>query len=558
MNKKNNVDILAKAKNSNRKEFWIKLLILIIFLGALSLRCLNLFKYDLWFDELISDRFSFNTLHSLAKFYGKNTFFYFLKIIFTDTHSAFYYTIVYIYSLLFGGGKSLRILSVIFSMFSLGTFYYLARIFFTRRYSIFALFLMAVSPYQIWYAQEVRSYSMACFFSILLIYFYMQALMKNKVLYWCIFTLVSVMSLYASYYTIFLLFASGLILSFKDYRACFKKWLLSMIIVGLTFLPFILPFLMQLNIVINKFWLPSPSALLVLFTIAIYSFGYSANFFTFITGLFIFISVCLYGIYVSFKMDKKNTVIILLFSIFPLILTYIISLTVTSIYVQRQLIIFSPFYYLLITNGVGAIKSKRLRLVIIALIVFLLSMSVVNYYRNYMLSFDMKRANYYGGVHPKKNYSLMLNELRNNFKTNDIVAVTDIQASVIVSYYLKYYEDSALLGPIYFLFYPDYILNFTKLGMGFHEAKKDDFSKEYKDNGLYCRYYSRPEGSVLIERARLDEREFERLWLISSSWWKQGPGSINSAKVEKYISEKYKRSVEKSQDGISVMLFTKE
>ena len=200
------------------------IILFIIVLGALCLRLFNLFTYDLWFDEVITNKFSSDNLKSMAHANNTSPLGYFFANTIKDPHSTLFYTVVYGYSFLFGGGKALRILSVFFSICSLGIFYKTARIFFNRHKSLFACFLMAVSPFHIWYAQEVRGYTMACFFTLLLVYFYMRALGTNRILYWAAFTIASIIALYASYYVAFLLIGLGIIVLFHYDRRCIGRW----------------------------------------------------------------------------------------------------------------------------------------------------------------------------------------------------------------------------------------------------------------------------------------------------------------------------------------------
>jgi len=159
----------------------------VILACALTLRLYHLNTYDLWFDELATDMFSSQNLERMTDLTGKAKASLILDRVKNDPHSSFYFVFIHTYSILFGGGKSLRIFSVLFSMLSLGMLYKLSRLLFDRRTSLYALLIMALNPFHLWYAQEARAYAMACFFSLLMVYVYMQALKTGRRTYWICF-----------------------------------------------------------------------------------------------------------------------------------------------------------------------------------------------------------------------------------------------------------------------------------------------------------------------------------------------------------------------------------
>ena len=101
-----------------------------IFVGALALRIYGINKYNLWFDELISNCYSYDSIKVFAELDGSSIVNYFLKRAVYDPSSVFYYLVAYLFSFLFGAGAMLRLLSVVFSVLALGMFYKLSRLFF--------------------------------------------------------------------------------------------------------------------------------------------------------------------------------------------------------------------------------------------------------------------------------------------------------------------------------------------------------------------------------------------------------------------------------------------
>jgi len=104
------------------------MVIIVVFLCAFILRFYTLNTYDLWFDEEGTNMFSSDILTKTAQLSGISPSALMVDQMKNDPHSPLYYVVVYFYSFLFGSGQSLRILSVVFSMLSLGIFYLLSRL----------------------------------------------------------------------------------------------------------------------------------------------------------------------------------------------------------------------------------------------------------------------------------------------------------------------------------------------------------------------------------------------------------------------------------------------
>ncbi|MBU1862886.1 MAG: glycosyltransferase family 39 protein, partial [Candidatus Omnitrophica bacterium] len=250
------------------------IIIFIIVITALGLRLYGLNKYDLWYDEYCTDGYSFEYHRIRAEWCGVSVPAYFLDCAMKDYHPPFYYLLVYAYSFFFGVGKSLRILSVIFSMLSLGAFYKLSRLFLRRHECLYALFILACNPFHIWYAQEARVYAMAGFFAIVAFYLYMKALKINTLLYWALFSISSVFALYTSpYFSLFLLI-SGVFLFFKNNQQYARKWIVSMIVILMICFPIIYKYMHQFKNVDNDFfWVPVLSFKTLCITFVVFSLG---------------------------------------------------------------------------------------------------------------------------------------------------------------------------------------------------------------------------------------------------------------------------------------------
>ncbi|MCB0376555.1 MAG: glycosyltransferase family 39 protein, partial [Sinomicrobium sp.] len=311
------------------------------------------------------------------------------------------------------------------------TFYRVARFFFTERVSVYSLVIMAVSPFHIWYAQEARVYALASFLSLAMLYAFLVAMRDNRWWQWLVFSVTGALALMATYFNVFILVLLPVYLKFGPYRNRFRNWLLAMLVMGGICAPLLPLVTAQLDFVQKDFWLPEPTPVVALFTGLIFSLGYSGSIVQYAAGLVIFGILFVWGLYRLVVTDWVKALFLGLLFLLPLVLVYVISHYLTPVYINRQLLIFSPFFYLLVAQGIDAVPSQKDRRIALVCVVLLLGSCLFNYYRNYMFEHP-SRAVYFTGVVPKKNYRAQLDYVAQNFQEGDLVAVTDTQAHVML------------------------------------------------------------------------------------------------------------------------------
>jgi len=542
--------ILLKDKDNKRAAYAV---LFIVFLCALALRLYGINKCDFWYDELISDRYSFDNITKVAAHHGSSVFSYFFNIARNDQHSFFYYLLVYAYSFFFGGDKSLRLLSVIFSMLSLGIFYRFARIFYNRWNSIGAILIMGLSPFHIWYAQEARGYAMSCFFAISLAYFYMRALQKDNKSRWAYFIIAAIFAVYSSYYAVFLIIVSGIIILLKDNRKSIRMWLLSIPALLLALSPLFYIFIKQIDFVKTSswWWISEPSYKAIIFTFAVFNLGYSASLIQHYICLALFFILFIRGINSYYQYDKTKTYIMLLFAMLPIILIGILSILTIHIYIDRQLLMFSPFYYLLVARGISGIKDRAYRIFTVVSVALILLMSLIGYYRGFIVTDDQGRV-IYPGIHVKKEYSALMESINKDYQYGDLIATTDPQAFIVTSLYLKRHGYGYLYEKVRFLFYSSML---EKSERGFFRINDPGDNRPMGDKSEpSILFFS--DGKKILEEAQYYINKFKRVWLVSSSWDINSPLSLNSTSVKKYMDDNYKMLLSKERDGFYLYLYS--
>jgi mannosyltransferase len=132
--------------------------LLLILLGAFALRVYRLDARPIWYDEAFSVFLSEQSFGSIVRGTA------------ADIQPPLYYLLLHAWQGLGEQVLVMRFLSVALSLLSVALAYTVARQLLSRRAAVVAMFLVALAPFQIEYAQELRMYALLEF--SLLVYFF--------------------------------------------------------------------------------------------------------------------------------------------------------------------------------------------------------------------------------------------------------------------------------------------------------------------------------------------------------------------------------------------------
>lgn len=290
-----------------------------------------------------------------------------------------------------------RMVSALIGIAGLYAIYLLGKELFSKKVGIYAMILLSVNYFHIYYSQDVRMYGLL-FLTTTLSFYYLTRLIKTPTLKnTLIFGLVSTLMIYSHFFAIFTLFAQYIILlyyiisPFNISRVKFFKY--SLISAGMTILLYIPTYKLILKTTeMKSIWIQMPG-------LDVYTqffkdfFGQSEMVLFFIMPLIIFYFIKLFGEKQNQKtsinpIEDKNifSFIILFFwvlitMIIPLIRTY----TSLPMLVNRYFINILPAILIMISIGLSMINSKVIKYGMISIIcIFSLSdvFIVKNYYQN--------------------------------------------------------------------------------------------------------------------------------------------------------------------------------
>lgn len=314
--------------------------------------------------------------------------------------------------------------------------------------------IMSVSSFQIYYAQQANKYALFLFLSLCSTYFFIRAIKDNKNGFWFGYLFSSALAVYTLYAAFFTVIAHSVFVAYYAFavksRDLIKQWLL--ILAGLTalFFPWVGVFLKHLDRVQKHFWIPSLSVKSVLIVFKNFLLGYyTANINSW--GLYIFLilifalgswRICSAEIRQTESgpwRETEKAVLISCCLFIPLIAALLFSFVFRPVYLDRNLIFVSVFYYIVIANGfIFAAKSKISLIAVILCAGIIFGTALESYYseRNFEPSV---------GIVEGKPIRQMLSFIVSHYRKGDAIALN--HASIIPSF--LYYAPPNLKQHIY-------------------------------------------------------------------------------------------------------------
>jgi 4-amino-4-deoxy-L-arabinose transferase-like glycosyltransferase len=513
--------VKSEISNNPMKKIWIIVFILLL---GISLRLYNLGKYSFWFDEALGILQARDLRVSMIE---KNTvpplYIFFLHYWNRITDSEF----------------GLRLPSLIFGSISILMTYLLGKLLFAEKVGLISAFLLAISPFHIYYSQEARMYSMVVCFTLFSIFFLIKSLRERKLSFWLGYIIFNLLNIYLHYIGLFIWLAQNIffLLFYRKSEKNLKKiWLSGNLLILFFFLPWLTLLFAPLKNCLSMpldcywipFWPPSVSLQSLFMTFKNFSIGYNATRVVYLSATTIFFFLFIKGIFVLRK--QKSLILSLLCLFVPILGLFIIS-KFKSVYVDRYFIASSLFYYLIIAGEIGNLRKRWIALNLS--VIFILSVfSLKNYYNNFLpRSFEEHL-----GVQRKKEHRSVAKYINEKFQEGDGI----------------YHTCHNTIFP--FIYYSDRLdskLNREKnknIRLSLSETKDRLIPLEFD---LFGRCIDRS-GDII-------PGNHKRIWLIFSFWdfekiKSEGPESA----VVKWLNENYKNIDRKEFDGTIVYLYEKK
>ncbi len=486
-----------------RKELYL----LILLLGII-LRLYRLGTFDLWFDEA----WKAEVARSITTCWLD--------------HRPLFNLLLFLWRK--GVGESefaLRLLPALFGIFSIPLFYMLSREFLNSNYALLSTLLFTLSPFHIWYCQELRAYTLTCLLVISNIYFFTRAC-KGKDKWWFPFSLSLVLSFYTIVVT-FLLLPIQLVYLLLFYPQRFNRWFLSVLVSLIFFIPRLGPLYLLLSFLFHSFWPQVPTLKNFLITWENMLVGYNSTPFLFHFSFLLSFPL----VFLSFLEKKDKSFLPLFGFLFPLVALYFFSIY-RPFFIPRLFLPFTPFLLLSITLGLEKFHHRFLKSIAITLLLLLFITSLTNHYRNLMPS----SFSYHIGVYPKKNFKPIISYIKSKSEHGEIIAHTNAGTATPFIFYSR--KLSLHLPQFYFIL-PEYQDPYWRRNL---------IEIEYPPNFTF------PIPRVIPLYKKLP---FKKVWLILSDWARDWNIDYHSEKVRDWMLKEYRVKEEKWMEGVLIILFEK-
>jgi mannosyltransferase len=184
-----------RAENSTAHKGWAWASIAAILLLAFALRLYRLGYQSIWYDEGVSIHLARESLAALTAHTAG------------DIHPPLYYYLLHFWIKAAGSSEfAVAFLSLTFGLLLVPLVYCIGQHLYNPMVGALAALLVAVSPYNLWYSQEVRMYTLGALLGLVSLYSLFRLLARSEGrVYWVGYILSAALGLYTLYYFAFLL-----------------------------------------------------------------------------------------------------------------------------------------------------------------------------------------------------------------------------------------------------------------------------------------------------------------------------------------------------------------
>jgi mannosyltransferase len=333
-----------------------------ILLLSFLLRVAYLDAQGLWWDEAFSFSMSAVDLGSLLE-----------NAVHYRVHPPLYYMLLHFWLAIGHDEFLLRFFSLLFGTISVSLTYMTARLVGGERLAVLAALLFAVSPFNVWYSQEVRMYSLTAMLVLAAMAAFLRVLREDTLLDWAAYGLLTLLALYSDYLHLFVTLGQAvfLVILRKRYGMVLRKWFYCMVVVGVLFLPWAVAVFSTGGFYSASISWIRPAQIPDLFwTVYSLSVGVTTDQRSLLslTSALIAMALAAYGLLslrTRPRADQQRVALVLVWFLLPLLFTLLISLDwplpqKRSIYIDRFFNPLLPAFLILVAFGLlRALSASR-------------------------------------------------------------------------------------------------------------------------------------------------------------------------------------------------------
>lgn len=509
------------------KKTWLGLLIAITLLGAI-LRLYCLARYSLWYDEATSIFGSYFvdwSLGFLRRETGVTPFIAFLV--------RFWYPLIMSIPGVAKGSTLfdffLRLMPCLFGIACIPLTFLLARYLLKDTCAaLFAALLLAVSPFHVYYAQELRPPTLYVAVAVVTIFFTLKALEEDRARHWIAMTACMALSMYAYYFALWILFAINLffLLTIASNKQHLGKWIVSQGVMAVLIIPPLYSGVIEAKIHerAKEHWFPHPTLVTAGITIKNFFAGYGPHQLVY-WPLFLFGGgLMALGIY-ALRTKPKPLLFLLLLAFVPILGNIIVWNTRDfAFYTYRAQIVSSIPCFILAAVGLLSLKKKPLIVIAAGLFAALTAPALADHYAQRLHPIWHHRL----GVRYKPDNRSAARYIAARMKPGDFVGH--------VSHYT--------LAP-----FKEHYLEADQADLGFTNEEREGMLASYPDEELWEKTGWLP---VRIEEAIAGAK---RVWFVES-WWEPDELPPLARELRRWLDAQAVRIDHVRFDRIAVYLYS--
>jgi 4-amino-4-deoxy-L-arabinose transferase-like glycosyltransferase len=353
---------------SDSPILWVCTLVLLAF----ALRVLRLDFQALWWDEGWTVYFATADVPAMVARTA------------VDIHPPLYYLILHLWTSITGvSAFSVRLFSVMVGTLAIPLVFVVGRRLFGGQSGILAALVMTLAPFDVYYSQEARMYSLVALLVLGSVYVFLSLLRRYKSgggtwHLWMLYVSVMFLAIYTQYYAAFvpLAFSIFILLRFRRYGGILYRFIAAHLVLLLLYLPWVLYAGPRLVAYIGNKLVKEGDRPVGLWTyfqshLVAFAVGHPSEARWFLTwlavvpvGLAAFAVVALLLARRSHRaVDHESTEPLLFaitYMIVPLLLGYLVNLRYpfTSPNIQRLFLLSAPAFFLLVGKGLSLIRER--------------------------------------------------------------------------------------------------------------------------------------------------------------------------------------------------------
>ena len=518
-----------KFKDTTGAWNWAFILLFLISLLAILIRLHGLGRFSIWYDEGFTINYAFNFVWSLQ----------FLSVDITSDPPLLPFMVHFWYHFglylgLTPGTETfdmyLRLLPFSFSVITVPLVYCLALLVIKdKTVALLGAFLCAISPYHLFYAQELKPYSLYTVLILGAAIYHLKALKSDKTIHWLMFSLLISLGLYSHFIAAWniLLFNFHVIAIQVLDKKIRWKWVYSQILAGIVCLPVILMAARISTIYENATTIYSirPDFKQPFLTFKTFFAGYGASMgfyhLIFIVSLVLFVA----GLFLLRK-NKRLVLFFLYYGCLPIFGNVLFwQIRTLPIYEHRLFIVCSIYCFILIGFTINMLP-RYAKYAIGAIYIILAPIFLIDYYNQNLHPLETHRM----GVRYKVDNRSAAAFIAENIQDNEIV----VHATHFTYYPFIYY---LINNPVH------------QCNIYVDHGELEGTLGSYPNVNLWNTYGALP---VQIADATYN---YSGIWFVIS-WWEPHETPPHIVNMQHWLSENYMELGTYEFDGIKIMNFS--